>query len=87
MRDAPYRILPLYFLVVSLSWFVLYSSTRGWLPAVWGKPFQTQLSWWTFLTFTQNLGFAVVGDFSGVLSITWSLAVEEQFYFLYCVLS
>jgi peptidoglycan/LPS O-acetylase OafA/YrhL len=74
-----YRILPLYFLVVTLSWLTFQASNHGWLPITWGQMFQSPLPWWSYFTFTQNFWFAA-GYFTGVLSITWSLAVEEQFY-------
>ncbi len=38
---------------------------------------------WVFLTFTQNIAMAIQGRFADAgLSVTWSLAVEEQFYLL-----
>lgn len=65
-----YRILPIYLLVcitVELSLFALRSSGRS-------------MPWYSYLTFTQNLWMATHNTFVPVLSYTWSLAVEEQFY-------
>lgn len=77
------RIFPLYYLMLLL--FVLISAL---LPV----PRFPGLSWlldqtipiWSYATFTQNLVLAGAGQFSGHwLAITWSLAVEEQFYLLF----
>ena len=76
-----YRILPLYFLVVTLCWVVFQLSNRGWTPYGRIDLFPGTLPWWSFFTFTQNLVVAVVGGSSrGGLGVTWSLAIEEQFY-------
>jgi len=76
-----YRILPLYFLVVTLCWIVFQLSNRGWTPFGRIDLFPGTLPWWSFFTFTQNLVVAVVGGSSrGGLGVTWSLAIEEQFY-------
>jgi peptidoglycan/LPS O-acetylase OafA/YrhL len=62
-----YRILPLYFAVL-LTCLVLGVIT-GPVPN------------WTFFVFAQNIGMALCGAFGGGgLALTWSLAVEEQFY-------
>ena len=76
------RIFPLYFLLVALG--VVGSA----LAAVYAVP---GLEWlffdprplplWSFLSFTQNLVMASWGSFGpNFLGITWSLAIEEQFY-------
>ena len=43
--------------------------------------------WW-FVTFSQNIGWALTNSFPAgdPLSVTWSLAVEEQFYLLLPIL-
>ena len=74
------RIVPLYALLL-----VLYVLCVAWVrdPAnpghawLFGRP----MPFWTYATFTQNLAMAVTNT-SGAhfLGITWSLAVEEQFY-------
>lgn len=59
------RILPLYWL------FLLFIfSTSGLL-----------LPLWNFLVFGQTFSWVIQGSQSGDAAITWSLAVEEQFYF------
>lgn len=75
------RILPLYFLLLIL--FVCLGTTT-WLPApahqwLFGNP----LPLWSYATFTQNIVMGQWGGFgAGFMAITWSLAVEEQFYLL-----
>lgn len=74
-----YRILPLYFVVVALFLFQH-------LPfyAFIAKPgrFQAlEIPWWAYATFTQNFWMAYLGTFGlNSAGITWSLAIEEQFY-------
>jgi peptidoglycan/LPS O-acetylase OafA/YrhL len=74
-----YRILPLYFLVVGLS--LLPHLLSSLVPALAGRFTPLPIPWWTYATFTQNFWMAQLGEFgpSGT-GITWSLAIEEQFY-------
>lgn len=66
------RILPLYLLVV-IGCYVAHQLFVG-TP---GPPL------YQYLTFTQNFWMATTGQFGiGLLAVTWSLAVEEQFYAL-----
>jgi len=75
------RILPLYLLLLAV--FVCFSGTAiaseerfRWLFA---KPFPL----WAYLTFTQNVFMSFRGWFgANFVGITWSLAIEEQFYLL-----
>lgn len=70
-----FRILPIYTLLV-VGYFVGISFG---LPA----HFRDSVPWWGYATFTQNIVMAVQDTPSGgVLGVTWSLAVEEQFYLL-----
>ena len=66
-----YRIVPLYALMV-LAFYLLplpASLTEGAAP------------WWIYATFTQNFWMTQTGQFTPhFLDVTWSLAVEEQFY-------
>ena len=66
-----YRILPLY--VVVLAAFYL-------LPlGAWLK--DGAAPWWVYATLTQNFWMAQTGHFTpNFLNVTWSLAIEEQFY-------
>jgi peptidoglycan/LPS O-acetylase OafA/YrhL len=75
-----YRILPLYFLLLVLSWIVLHVGA-AFLPTSLVGLFRNPSPWWTMGSFTQNIWMAATGKFGGgPLAVTWSLAVEEQFY-------
>jgi peptidoglycan/LPS O-acetylase OafA/YrhL len=88
VRDSPnyfktfylrraYRILPLYTVVLVL--FSLRFVHRAAGPL--GSFSDSQIPWFSYLTFTQNLWMAGLGTFgAGTMAVTWSLAVEEQFY-------
>ncbi len=76
-----YRIFPLYFLVVVLCWIAFQAGSHGWTPYGRMDLFKGHAPWWTVFTLTQNLWMAQLGGFAGAsLSVTWSLAIEEQFY-------
>jgi peptidoglycan/LPS O-acetylase OafA/YrhL len=77
------RIFPLYFFLLLL--FVLLINLMPSLtvtsPIKW--LFQNSLPAWTYATFTQNIAMSYSGNFGSMwLGVTWSLAVEEQFYLL-----
>lgn len=74
-----YRILPLYFLVIGLS--LLPHLLVQFSPARAARMSPLPIPWWSYATFTQNFWMAHLGVFgpSGI-GITWSLAIEEQFY-------
>ncbi len=67
------RILPLYFVMLLL--FIVLSAyvSNEWL-------FSPSLPLWSYFTFTQNFFMHGFGFGPNWLAITWSLAVEEQFY-------
>ena len=76
------RILPLYFAVLGMHAILTAPDVKAALGTV-GDNFDASMSHWVFLTFTQNIAMAVQNRFAdGALSVTWSLAVEEQFYLL-----
>ena len=72
-----YRILPLYAVVVATYVLLLHvtrSERIAWL-------FEQPLPVWSYLTFTQNFAMAHTDNFGPQwLGVTWSLAIEEQFY-------
>jgi len=75
------RIVPLYYSVLLLF---LLSFSLG--PAFTGRIPQLYDKWippWCYFTFTQNFAMFARGDFGpSWLGVTWSLAIEEQFYLL-----
>lgn len=69
------RIFPLYYLLLS----IFFTITWCWPQAIdlHGVP------WWSYLIHSQNLFMAATRDYGPwALAPTWSLAIEEQFYFL-----
>jgi peptidoglycan/LPS O-acetylase OafA/YrhL len=74
-----YRILPLYALVLivfSIRFLVPFGT--GAEPVLHAYK---NVPWISYATFTQNISMAVLASFGvNAMSITWSLAVEEQFY-------
>lgn len=76
-----YRILPLYFVVVIFCLLTFQAGHHGWTPSGLADLFNGRIPWWSYFTFTQNLWMAAIGDFSRAgLNVSWSLAIEEQFY-------
>ncbi len=72
------RILPLYYVVVGVAFLV-----RHGLPAsaFWHQLFDGQHPWQSYATLTQNFFMGATGSYGGdALAVTWSLAIEEQFY-------
>lgn len=68
------RIVPIY--LVLLAAFVLLPKGNAWL-------FDGGIPLWSYATFTQNIYMGTTGTTGAhFLGITWSLAVEEQFYLL-----
>lgn len=72
------RILPLY--LVGLGLLLAARWVNG--GPLWDSLFDIQLPTWVYLTYTQNLCYALRGWDVKPLNPTWSLAVEEQFYLL-----
>jgi peptidoglycan/LPS O-acetylase OafA/YrhL len=73
------RIFPLYYAL--LAFFLCLSATNLSTSASFRWLFRDPLGLLSYATFTQNILMGARGDFApGWLGITWSLAVEEQFY-------
>ena len=71
------RIFPLYFLLLFIFVFVIYSNNAN----ISDYLFKEKLSLISYFVFAQNFYVAKIGDFGpNWLSVAWSLAVEEQFY-------
>src|SRR6266853_670821 len=87
MRNSPHyfwnffvrrtlRIWPLYLLVLILVFGIVPIVRPDYGPVIFGgsKP------WWSYLIFMQNLLVHDRVGGTGPLAVTWSLAIEEQFY-------
>jgi len=75
-----FRIVPIYAVLLVSAGFVKYLADAGIIKG-YGEILVGRLPWWYFATFLQNIGMSihnVWGMFP--LGVTWSLAVEEQFY-------
>lgn len=76
------RILPLYYLLL-LSFFAADQAGLGQKSRELEWLFTNPMPGWSYLTFTQNILMTLKATFgSGWLAMTWSLAIEEQFYLL-----
>ena len=80
------RILPLYYL--NLGLFFLFMTLEFDLVSPMRSLFEDNtVPLWTYLTFTQNISMAAQNSGgANWLAVTWSLAVEEQFYLLFPLL-
>ncbi|MEQ1749542.1 MAG: acyltransferase [Prosthecobacter sp.] len=73
------RIFPLYFAL--LGAFILLTSSQVFSGLQFKGLFSDPFPIWSYMTFTQNIFMGFRGNFGpDFLGITWSLAVEEQFY-------
>ena len=74
-----YRIFPLYSVVTFL--FLMRHLPFRLLPGHFGDVSPLTIPWWSYVTLTQNFWMAQQGWYGAVaMAVTWSLAVEEQFY-------
>jgi len=90
-RESPYlarvfyfrracRILPLF--LVAFAFYLLVAATWP-AGASYERLVSSSIPEWTYLPFIQNWCMAAADDFgSPLLAVTWSLAVEEQFYLI-----
>ena len=74
-----FRVLPLYYLLLGVAFGLKTSIFREMSEPYWQSP----APWWSYLTFTQNLFFDGHGVGGYLLGVTWSLAIEEQFYLFF----
>lgn len=75
------RIFPLYYFFLLI--FIILSSSSNNLPVLNQELFINVLPIGSYFLYIQNFYMAIVGDFGNeFLAVTWSLAIEEQFYLL-----
>ncbi|MGC2282700.1 MAG: acyltransferase [Candidatus Acidiferrales bacterium] len=73
------RIWPLYYSLIFFMFVVVRFLNRSEFPNV----LRTSSPWWAFPLFLQNFLLPVSTDAAGPLGVTWSLAIEEQFYLIW----
>lgn len=71
------RIAPSYLLLVVIFWAAVYAGAKG-------AVFNADTPLWCHMTFTQNLWMAAHDQWGpDGISVTWSVAIEEQFYLVF----
>jgi peptidoglycan/LPS O-acetylase OafA/YrhL len=70
------RIWPLYYALI----FFMFVVVRFLSPAEFQEVVRTSSPWWAFPLFLQNFLLPISTNAAGPLAVTWSLAIEEQFY-------
>lgn len=75
------RIFPVYYLMIGLL-LAIYAIDAVHSSAYTRTLLFNQMPVWTYATFTQNFYMVFSGIYGNFLGVTWSLAVEEQFYLL-----
>jgi peptidoglycan/LPS O-acetylase OafA/YrhL len=73
------RIWPLYYSLIFFMFVVVRFLNRSEFHNV----VRTSSPWWAFPLFLQNFLLPVSTDAAGPLGVTWSLAIEEQFYLIW----
>jgi peptidoglycan/LPS O-acetylase OafA/YrhL len=73
------RIWPLYYSAI-IFMFVLVPFFR---PSEAHLVFEKSSPWWAYPLFLQNFLVAIPTNATGLLGVTWSLAIEEQFYLVW----
>jgi peptidoglycan/LPS O-acetylase OafA/YrhL len=79
------RIFPLYYALLIITFIVIPHLPTGLIPAEklerWAQVDANPLWYWLYLN---NFTTALAGSWGhGILDVTWSLAIEEQFYLLW----
>ena len=72
------RIWPLFFACVFAGFYVF-----PFIKTLFGEHSNERAHLWSYLTFTNNFDYITYGTDASVLSVLWSIAVEEQFYFFW----
>jgi peptidoglycan/LPS O-acetylase OafA/YrhL len=73
------RIWPLYYSLMFFMFVILRFAT----PSEFRTVVQQSAPWWAYMLFLQNFIMPVSTNAAGPLAITWSLAIEEQYYLVW----
>jgi peptidoglycan/LPS O-acetylase OafA/YrhL len=77
-----HRIVPIYFISIAIFIIGIYCAGPS-PPAPLADLFNRQIPLWSFPLFLQNIFMTLQHRYgSGWMAVTWSLAVEEQFYLM-----
>jgi peptidoglycan/LPS O-acetylase OafA/YrhL len=76
------RIWPLYYALL----FFMFVVVRLLSPSEFQAVVQMSSPWWAFPLFLQNFLLPISTNAAGPLGVTWSLAIEEQFYLFWAPL-
>jgi peptidoglycan/LPS O-acetylase OafA/YrhL len=74
------RIWPLYYSMLALIFVIIPLAAPWTAPAIFSAKSAPH---WSYLIFLQNLLVPIPSSATGPLGVTWSLAVEEQFYLIW----
>lgn len=73
------RIFPLYYAMLAAFWICWSAGLPRWPPAA--SLFDNSVPFWSYTWYAQNIFMGLQQTMGpGFLSVTWSLAIEEQFY-------
>src|SRR5204863_878609 len=75
-----FRIFPLYYIIFLA--YALAIAILGSRPLALGRLFESPLPTWTYAVYLQNFAMAAANSYGPIwMAGSWSLAIEEQFYF------
>jgi peptidoglycan/LPS O-acetylase OafA/YrhL len=75
------RIWPLYYSLI----FFMFVAVRFLNPSQFHTVVKQSPPWWAYLLYLQNFVGPISTNAAGPLGVTWSLAIEEQFYLIWAL--